>query len=155
MSTKRAMDCLQGLIELDERAQLQLSALAGTLRQVIAQMNAILEDADQPVSEVLVEQTTGKETSFTLKKEPVQVGSVKLYLNTTAVAKAGFTVVGSLITPVATIPAGKMLRAAYVVSGLKTQTTELLAGMTDLNVEHFVAQRAKYLQAITWIEAND
>jgi hypothetical protein len=117
-------------------------------------MDAILEDADQPVSEVLVEQTTGKETSFILKREPVLVGSVKLYLNMTAVAKAGFTVVGSLVTAVAVIPAGKLLRAAYVVSGLKTQTTELLAGMDDLKAADFTVRKAKYAQVVTWIEAN-
>ena len=154
MSTKRAMEHLQGLIELDERAGMQLSAVGNTLRQVITQMDAILEDADLPVSEVLVEQTTGQEKSFTLKKEPVLVGSVKLYLNTTAVAKAGFTVVGSLVTPVAAIPAGKLLRAAYIVSGLKTQTTELLAGMDDLKAADFVAKKDKYSKVIAWIEAN-
>ena len=154
MSTKRAMEYLQGLIELDQRAGMQMSALGNTLRQVIAQMDAILEDADQPVSEVLAEQTTGKETSFTLKRELVQVGSVKLYLNTTVVAKAGYTVLGNIITPVAAIPAGKILRADYIVSGLKTQTAELLAGMDDLKATYFTARRAKYFAAAAWIEAN-
>ena len=50
MTTKRAMQHLQTLIELDERAEMQMSALAGTLRQVVVQMDAILDDADQPVS---------------------------------------------------------------------------------------------------------
>lgn len=154
MSTKRAMECLQGLIELDERAQMQLSALAVTLKQVIGQMDTILEDADRSVSEILAEQTTGTETSFALRQEPVKVGSVKLYLNTTAVAKAGFTVVGNVTTPVAAIPAGKVLRAEYIVLGLKSQTAELLAGMSDLKTEHFVTQKVKYERAISWIEAN-
>jgi hypothetical protein len=148
------MEHLQGLIELDQRAGMQMSALAATLKQVIAQMDAILEDADQSVSEILTDLTTGLETKFTLNREPVKIGSVKLYLNSTVVATAGYTVAGNVITPVAAIPAGKILRADYIVLGLKTQTTELLAGMDDLKATYFTARRAKYSAAAAWIEAN-
>jgi len=154
MATKRAMAHLQSLIELDERAEAQLSALAGTLKQVIAQMDAILEDADQPVSEILAEQTTGKETSFNLAREPIKAGSVKLFLNNAAVAKTGYTVAGNVISPATNVPAGKTLKAEYVTLGLKTQAAELLAVMSNLTAAQFSAKKEKYQKVIQWIEAN-
>jgi len=154
MATKRAMAHLQSLIELDERAEAQLSALAGTLKQVIAQMDAILEDADQPVSEILAEQTTGKETSFNLAREPIKAGSVKLFLNNAAVAKTGYTVAGNVISPATNVPAGKTLKAEYVTLGLKTQAAELLAVMSNLTAAQFAMKKAKYQKIIQWIEAN-
>lgn len=154
MTTKRAMQHLQALIELDERAEMQLSALAGTLKHVIAQMDAILDDADQSVSEVLAEQTTGQEAKFTLGREPVKAGSVALYMSDKAVAKMGYTVNGNVITPAVTIPAGKQLRADYVLLGLKAQTAELLAGMSDLTAAQFAAKKSRYQKVVQWIEAN-
>lgn len=154
MSTKRAMAHLQGLIELDERAETQLSTLAGTLKQVIAQMDAILEDADQLISEVLAEQTSGQEKSFALGHEPVKSGSVKLYLNDKAVSETGYTVANNIVTHVAAVPAGKKLRAEYMVFGLKAQIGELLAGMSDFTVAQFAVKKTKYQKVILWIEAN-
>ena len=87
MTTKRAMQHLQTLIELDERAEMQMSALAGTLRQVVVQMDAILDDADQPVSETLAEKTTGLETQFLLGRGPVKAGTVALYLDGVVVSQ--------------------------------------------------------------------
>ena len=154
MATKRAMAHLQSLIELDARAETQLAGLAGTLKQVIEQMDAILEDADQPVSEVLTETTTGQEASFALKREPVKAGSVTLKLNSTVVAKAGYTVDGNVITPLVAILAGKTLTAQYVVLGMKSQTAEILLGMSDLTAAQFAAKKAKYQMVVQWIEAN-
>lgn len=154
MATKRAMEHLQALVELDERAGIQLTALAGTLKQVIAQMDAILNDADLAVSETLAEQTTGKETQFALSRTPVKAGSVNLSLGGTTVAKAGFAVAGNLVTPKVAVPAGKTLRADYVVLGLKTQTADLMTGMDDLDAGRFLARKALYQQAIQWIEQN-
>lgn len=154
MSIKRAMQHLQALVELDERAEVQLAALAVTLRQVIAQMDAILDDVDQAIDEVLVEVTTGLETSFLLARTPVKVGSVDIYLDSVKVLRANYTVVGNLITPAGPIPAGKRLTARYTMLGLKAQIAGLLVGMDDLDAGHFVAKKAKYLAAIQWIEAQ-
>ena len=154
MTTKRAVQHLQALIELDERADAQMSALAGTLRQGIEQMDAVLDDANQLISETLAEKTTGLETQFVLARVPVKTGTVALFLNSVAVAKAGYSVAGDVITPGIAIPAGKTLRADYVVLGLKAQTATLLAGMDDLDAAEFAAKKAKYQQAIQWIEAN-
>ena len=154
MATKRAMGHLQTLVELDERAGIQLVALAGTLKQVIAQMDAILDDADLAVSETLTEQTTGAETRFVLGRTPVKLGSVNLKLDGVAVPKAGYVVVGNVVTPKAAVTAGKTLRADYVMLGLKAQIVELMSGMDDLNADHFLARKAKYRQAIQWIEQN-
>ena len=154
MTTKRAVQHLQALIELDERAEMQMSALVGTLRQVIVQMDAILDDADQPVSETLAEKTTGLETQFLLGRGPVKAGTVALYLDGVVVSKASYNVIGGGITPKAAIPAGKVLRTDYVVLGLGTQTAALMAGMGDLGVAEFVAKKSKYQRVIGWIEAN-
>lgn len=154
MTTKRAMAHLQALVELDERAEAQMEALANTLRQVIVQMDAILDDADQSVSETLAEQTTGLETQFVLARSPVKANSVVLKLDGATVAKVGYTVAGNIVTPVAAIPAGKTLRAEYVILGLKTQTAALLVGMDDLDVAYFATRKAKYGRAIAWIEGN-
>lgn len=154
MTTKRAMHHLQTLVELDERAEMQMAALANTLRQVVAQMDAILDDADQSVSETLAEQTTGMETQFVLARSRVKAGSLALTLDSATVAKAGYTVEGNVITPTAAIPAGKTLRAEYVILGLKAQTGVLLAGMDDLDAVYFVERKAKFARAIAWIDAE-
>ena len=154
MATKRAMQHLQALVELDERAEAQLNALASTLRQVIAQMDAILDDADQPIDEVLIELTTGLETSFTLARGPVKADSVDIYLNTVKVPRANYTIAGNLITPANPVPAGKRLTAKYTVEGLKAQTVEIIEAMDDLTVAQFATKRAKYLLAAQWIEAQ-
>ena len=54
----------------------------------------------------------------------------------------------------ATVPAGKKLHVEYVILGLKAQTAELLAGMSDLKAAQFTAKKAKYQKVIQWIEAN-
>lgn len=154
MTTKRAMQHLQALVELDDRAGVQLNALASTLRQVIAQMDAILDDADQAIDEVLAEVTTGLETSFLLARTPVKAGSVDIYLDGVKVLRSNYTVVGDLITPAGPVPAGKRLTAKYTMLGLKAQIAELLAGMDDLTAAQFAAKKARYLVAIQWIEAQ-
>lgn len=155
MATKRAMEHLQALVELDERATLQLAALAGTLKQVIVQMDAILDDADLAVSEILTEQTTGAETQFVLGRTPVKLGSVALKLDGVAVPKAGYAVAGNIVTPKTAVTVNKKLRADYIVLELKAQTVELMAGMDDLSAAGFQARKTRYQQAIQWIEQNN
>lgn len=154
MTTKRAMRHLQALIELDGRAEAQMVALANTLRQVVVQVDAILDDADQPVSETLTERTTGAEVQFVLSRTPVKAGSVVLRLDGAAVPGAGYTVGGNIVSPTGAIPAGKTLRAEYVVLGLKAQTARLLAEMDDLDAAHFVARKARYQRAIAWLDGE-
>ena len=151
MATKRAMQKLQTLVELDERAGMQMAALAGTLQQVVAQMDAILEDADQSIDEILIEATTGTESEFRLSRDPVKAGSVVLFLDGVKVAKTGYSVAGNVITPTTAVPAGKAVRAQYTMEGLKTQTAMLLASMDDLDAAYFAGRRTKYQQAIAWI----
>lgn len=151
MATTRALSHLNVLIDLTERADRQIAALATTLTSVIAQMDAVTGDADQEVVEVLAEETTGDETEFRLSRTPV--GFLALYLDDKIVAAAGYEadLATGVITSLVAVPAGSTLRAEYVVLGLASQTAELLNRISELDAAWFAARKARYQVAIAWI----
>ena len=154
MATTRALSHLKALIDLVERADRQIAGLAVTLTSVIEQMDAVTEDADQEVVEVLVEVTTGAETEFRLSRTPV--GSLALYIDGQVVAAANYEadLATGAITPLVAVPAGAEMRAEYVVLGLASQAAELLARVSEIDAAWFAARKAKYQTAIVWIGDN-
>jgi len=154
MSTRRALSHLQSLVELDERASKQVAALAATLKQVIAQIDAILDDSDEQVAEVLVDNSVGDEKELRLSRTPVKRGTVILYVNEKVVAEEQYEIEGEKIIPINKVPSNIQIRAEYVVEGLKTQSAALLAQMDDLDAGYFIERKGMYRQAINWIEEN-
>jgi hypothetical protein len=152
MATIQALTRLTAGLELAERADQQARALAQTFKNVLAEIDAILLDADMPIAATLVEKAVGNETQFSLRA-PIAPGSVKLLIN--GKPSTAFTVdensgALTLSTPVAK---DAQVGAKYTVLGLRSQL-EPLAAAVGITPEIVGARKAKYLQAIKWIEAN-
>lgn len=154
MVTKRALSHLQSLLDLTERADTQIAALASTLRAVNAQIDAVLDDEDLEVSETLTEVATGNEERFILSRSPVITGSVELRVNGNLVDAAAYAVdtAANAIVPLVAIPAGAEIVATYRVAGLRSQIVELMATMPELTAQQFLDRKAAYETAIAWIE---
>ena len=152
--TPRALSHLQSLLDLTERADTQITALARTLRAVIEQIDAVLDDEDVEVREVLAGSATGTEERFALACSPVIGESVVVYANGAAVDAAVYTVdaATNAIVPLVPIPAGAEISVVYRVAGLRTQIAELMATMPTLSAQAFLERRAAYETAIAWIE---
>lgn len=156
MATVRALSHLNALVELVERADLQIGGLAVTLGSVIEQMDAVMEDGDLEVAEVLVEEATGAEVEFRLSQVPVRAGSVTVYVNDEVVGDTSYEVdeVTGVITPLVAVPAGSEVRAEYVVMGLASQVVVLLNQVPALDAAYFLERKARYQQATAWITEN-
>jgi len=154
MATKRALSHLQAITEMTEQSDAQIRNLAATLRQTVVQMDAVLNDADREVDEILTEETTGDEAEFVLQDSPILEGSLQVYVNDGAAPKNAFVLDGKAIRPVKSVPKGKTVRAAYTVAGLKTQTAALMRELDDVDSASFVAWRTKALRVIEWIEKD-
>ena len=152
MATKRALEGLQGLVEVGRKAKIKARILSATFGVVIAEMDAITDDADIAWDgEVVCEQTTGQETSFTLLHSPVKAGSLALLMDGVPSTAYSVDVDTGVITPTGAVPAGKCVVANYVQLGLKSQVVEIIEAVPSLSLAGFAADKALYQQAITWL----
>ncbi len=156
MTTRRALSHLDALIELTERADRQIAALATTLTSVIEQIDAVTKDADQEVVEVLIEEAIGKKNVFRLSRMPVKINSLTLYLDDGPVLSGNYELdlATGVITLSIIVPIGREIRAEYTILGLSSQVEELLAVMPDLDITYFAAHRVEYQAVITWIRGR-
>lgn len=154
MTTKRALSHLETAITIVDRAERQILALAETLDQAIREIEAIVDDEDYPVEDVLVESATGNETKFILSRAEVKAGSVSVLVDGTAIISTAFTVSGNVITPNTTIPADSRIIARYTVLGLKSQISAILPRLSDLSAADFTAAIQRFRVARDWIRTN-
>ena len=152
--TPRALSHLQSLLDLTERADTQITALARTLRSVNEQIDAMLDDEDVDMREVLAESATGEETLFRLSRNPIIADSVVVLIDGQIVSADAYAVdaAQNAIVPLAIVPAGVLIEAKYRVAGLRTQIVELLETMPTLSPQDFLDRKAGYKTAIAWIE---
>ena len=152
--TPRALSHLQSLLDLTERADTQITALARTLRSVNEQIDAVLDDEDVGMREVLAESATGEETLFRLSRNPIIADSVVVLIDGQIVSADAYAVdaAQNAIVPLVPIPAGAEISVVYRVAGLRTQIAELMATMPTLSAQAFLERRAAYETAIAWIE---
>jgi len=151
MATKRALSHLNAIVETQEITQNQFARLVTRMQRYNSNVDAILQDADRPVAEIIVETVTGKE-ALSLAQTPIKAGSVMLYLNDVEVSPLAYEVnyaTGQITY--ASVPAGKTLRAEYTVEGLTSQVSNLLSTMPGLVAQDFLDTKANYETAITWI----
>lgn len=119
---------------------------------VIAEMDAITDDVDIPwEGEVVCEQTTGQETSFSLLHAPVKAGSLALFMGGAPTAAYSVDLDTGVITPTSSVPAGKQIVASYVQLGLRSQVIEIIETVPSLSLAEFAADKALYRQAATWL----
>ena len=115
-------------------------------------MNAITDDVDIAwEGEVVCEQTTGQETSFTLLHSPVKAGSLALLVDSVPTAAYTIDLDTGIVTPTGAIPAGKQIVANYVQLGLHSQVTEIFQAAPSLSLAKFMTDKALFQQAITWL----
>jgi len=152
--TKRALSHLQSLLDLTERADTQITALARTLRAVNMQIDEVMEEEDRDIHEVLAEAATGIEGRFVLSRSPVIAGSVELRVNGNLVDDTAYTVdiAANAVVPTVAVPAGAEITATYRITGLQSQIMELMATMPELSAQQFLDRKAAYETAIAWIE---
>jgi hypothetical protein len=152
MATKRALRRLQTLVDTNNAAKAAARILAARFGRVIAEMDAITDDEDIAwEGEVVCEQTTGQEKTFTLLHTPVKTGSLALFVD--GVPTTAYTVdldVG-VIMPTGAVPVGKEIVANYVQLGLKSQVVEIIQAVPSLSLAQFVSDKALYQQAMSWI----
>ena len=152
MATERALRKLQDLVRVTEVAESKARILAALFGAVIAEMDAIVNDADIAwEGEVVCEQTTGHEVNFTLLHAPVKGGSLALFVD--GVPTTAYTVDLDLgvITPAGSVPVGKQIVASYTQLGLRSQVIEIIQAVPSLSLAQFAADKALYEQAIGWI----
>ena len=155
MATERALRKLQDLVRVTEVAESKARILAALFGAVIAEMDAIVNDADIAwEGEVVCEQTTGHEVNFTLLHAPVKGGSLALFVD--GVPTTAYTVDLDLgvITPAGSVPVGKQIVASYTQLGLRSQVIEIIQAVPSLSLAQFAADKALYEQAIGWIDAH-
>jgi hypothetical protein len=146
----QAIHELSNLIDLTQRADQQIDALANTLQQVVGTIDGILESQDRAVTETLVESATGSETAFLLTDTPLS--GIVLRVNGTKVTEANYTLVGRTVTPNAAVPVGAKFTAAYTVAGMARLVGNLLEVTPDLDAAYFLARKDAYETAIAWIK---
>jgi hypothetical protein len=141
-------------VEIIQRADRQLQGLARTLREVNGQIDAVLDDEDLTVTEVLVEEATGDEAEFRLAQSPVSAEGFVLAVNGSPVSTDVYDLDASqgVVTPSVAVPQGSTISAEYTVPGLASQCAELLALMPDLSATYFLSRRTAYGAATRWIE---
>ncbi len=152
MATKRALSHLNAVVTAQGRISQHLARLITRMQQYNASIDAILQDADRAVAEVITEATTGLE-ALSLAQMPVKAGSVTLYLDDVEVHSSAYKV--DLATgqiTYASVPIGKRLRAEYQVEGLTSQVGDLIATMPEFTAQGFLDVQANYETAIAWIE---
>jgi len=155
MATERALRKLQDLVKVNVMSKARARILAGALGVVIAEMDAITDDKDIAwEGEVVCEQTTGQETSFTLLHAPVKAGSLALFVSGVPTAAYAVDLDTGVITPTSPVPAGKQIVANYVELGLLSQVVEIIQAVPSLSLAQFAADKALYEQAIVWIDAH-
>lgn len=154
MSTKRALAHLSGMIEITERADQQIAALASTLRGVNAQIDAVLDDVDLAIEEVVIAEATGTERALVLTHEIVDESTVKLWVAGKMLAADKYTVHGGMIGLASSPPEGARVLAKYTTRGLRTQVGRLLETMSELDAADFLSRKNQYNQIVTWIEEN-
>jgi len=152
MATERALRKLQDLVRVTEVAESKARILAALFGAVIAEMDAIVNDADIAwEGEVVCEQTTGQEVAFTLLHAPVKVGCLALFVSGVPTTAYTVDLDTGVITPAGSVPAGKQIVASYVQLGLLSQVVEIIQAVPSLTLAQFAAGRALYEQAIAWI----
>ena len=155
MATKRALSKLQGLVKVSTAVKIKARILSGAFGAVIAEMDAIIDDIDIAwEGEVVCEQTTGQEKSFTLLHVPVRVGSLALFISGVPTAAYTVDLDSGVITPVGAVPAGKQIVANYVQLGLRSQVLEIIEAVPSLSLAEFASDKALYQQARAWIDEH-
>ena len=155
MATKRALSKLQVLIKVNGASKARARILSGALGVVIAEMDAITDDKDIAwEGEVVCEQTTGQESSFTLLHAPVKGGSLALFMDGAPTTAYMVDLDIGVITPTSPVPAGKQIVANYVELGLLSQVVEIIQAVPSLSLAEFAADKVLYEQAIAWIDAH-
>ena len=152
MATKRALSHLGAVVTAQENIEQRFANLITRMQQYNARIDAILQDSDRNVAEVITESTTGLE-ALSLAQMPVKAGSVTLYLDDVEVHSSAYEVnlaTGQITS--ADVPVGKQLRAEYQVEGLTSQVGDLIATMPGLTAQDFLSAKAHYETAIAWIE---
>ena len=157
MATIRALSHLQALVELTERADVQIEALGRTLHGIVEQIDAVVADADISVHDVLTESALGTEVAFSLSHTPVKPGSVIVRVNGSVVSASLYAIDANAgtVTPTTTLPAKAKVEATYTVLGLASQVTQILAVLPNLSAQMFLDARARYQTAIAWIAARE
>ena len=155
MATQKALRALQNLIKVNRASKAKARILSGAFGAVIAEMDAIIDDIDIAwEGEVVCEQTTGQEKSFTLLHVPVKVGSLALFISGVPTAAYAVDLDTGVITPTSPVPAGKQIVANYVELGLLSQVVEIIQAVPSLSLAEFAADKVLYEQAIAWIDAH-
>ena len=152
MATERALGKLQGLVRLNEMAKAKARILTAMFGAVIAEMNAITDDEDLAwEGEIVCEQTTGQEKTFTLLHAPVKAGSLALFMDGVPTSAYTVDLDSGVITPAGAVPAGKQVVANYVQLGLCSQILEIIGVVPSLSLTQFAVDRYLYELAIAWI----
>ena len=157
MSTVRALSHLSALIDLSKRADQQIQATAAMLGSVIEQMDAILNDEDRPVEQVLVENSVGNETKFQLPQEAsIKSGSERVVVDGAEVPQSAFVAdeATGVISLKKAAPSGKRIAVRYTELGLKAQTQALIEELPELSGTHFANKRAHYLAIQQWLKSQ-
>ena len=153
MATQRALQSLEALVQLNTRVKAKARILAADFASVIAEMDAIVDDADVTWNgEVLAEETTGEEVTFTLLHTPVKASSLAMFVDGMETTAYSVDLDTGLITPSGPVPAGKRITASYLQLGLKSQMTEILATLPSLGLAQFAEDKSLYQTAIGWIK---
>ncbi len=155
MATKQALKTLQNLMALQEEADRKIVGLATTLTKANDQIDAVLQDADREVAETVTESYSPGE-ALMLAQEPVQDGSVKIYLDGSLVSSDLYEVdyATGEITPNQQLNAGVEITANYTVMGLASQVAKLLAVMPGVSAQAILDKKDSYEVAIAWIRDN-
>lgn len=154
MATIQALSKLNDSIQLAERAEMQARALAATLRNVNAEIDSVLLDADLPMNVTVIEKATGNETQLSLRA-PIQPESLEIAVDGVPLAANAFTadLNTGLVTLAEPLPQNGKVTAAYTVLGLRAQM-EPIAAAVGIDLALVEARKQKYLTAIQWITEN-
>ena len=154
MATIQVLAHFTASIELAERAEQQARALAATFKNVVQEIDAVVLDADLPITSVLVEKATGNETQLSLRA-PCRPGSVRLFVNDKPQDTSAFAVEynSGVLTLARPLAKDARVRVEYTTLGLRSQM-EPLAAAVGITIELIEARKARYLKAIQWITEN-
>jgi hypothetical protein len=155
MATRKALKTLQNLVTANNAAKDAARILAARFGVVIAEMDAITDDADIAwEGEVVCEQTTGQEKTFTLLHAPVKSDSLALFVDGVPTTAYTVDLDTGVATPTGAVPAGKRIVANYVQLGLKSQVVEIIQSVPSLSLAQFASDKVLYQQAASWISEH-
>jgi len=155
MATERALGKLQDLVKVSTAVKAKARILSAGFGVVIAEMDAIIDDADIAwEGEVVCEQTTGQEESFILLHVPVKAGSLALFMDGVPTTAYTVDLDSGVIIPAGAVPAGKQIVANYVQLGLRSQVVEIIQAVPSLSLAEFASDKSLCQQARVWIDEH-